>query len=126
MKYSWLVVALIPMVLCGCGGDASVLIENHTDVYVHGTTGGEQFSLYPGDHCTRTVEVGSFWSSSSDITTTGDLHETESASSPVAHNLSRTDKMEKDNEFKIEVTYLWNAYRIEVNLVGSGSSIVGP
>ena len=126
MKCLWSLVALLPIVLCGCGGDASILLENHTDVYVHGTTGGEQFSLYPGDHCTRTVQVGSFWSSSSDITTAAYLHETESASSPVAHKLSRTDKIKKDDEFKIEITYLFNTYNIEARLSESQSSILAP
>ena len=125
MKRLWALSLLLPMILCGCGGKATIVLENHTDVFVHGTTGEEEFSLYAGDHCTRVVEVGGFWSSSSDITTTFYFHETVQASSPVQYKKSRRDEMKKDCRYNVYAEYVFGSYGITTTLVDSESSLLG-
>jgi hypothetical protein len=109
MKIAALIVVLA-FFAAGCGGDAEVTIINNTDRYVTGDLEGSTYGLPAGGHTTRSVEVGGFWSSSSDVTVQANVHSTTSASSAICNRLSRTFKARKDEHHRYEVWSEPSAY----------------
>ena len=115
--------------LCvGCGGKAEVTIVNNTSRYANGDIDGNGFGIASGGSAKREVDVGGFFSSSSEVTINVDIHCSEEMYSGVAGHLRHKMKMKKDYSYAYDIYYSTFAGRYKLRLLNmeSGSPILGP
>ncbi len=123
-----LVLSMFLIIFIGCGGEAEVEILNNTDCYIHGDVEGETFGLNYNGSTTRTVDVGGFFSHSSDVAIETKIHATMSSSSPVVQTLSKETELKVDEKYTYEVYFYGfnNEYGLRLKSIELNSSIVGP
>jgi len=112
----------------GCGGSASVTVINNTSSYVEGDFDGHDgFGLSPNGQTRRSVDVGSFWNTSSDVDIHVRYHETYSSSSRVISRKTFHKELCSGESYTFELyTNSLGACEATWHAVGGGSGIVAP
>jgi hypothetical protein len=88
----------------GCGGDAEVTVVNNTSVYIEGDFDGkDSFGLPPNGMTTRSIEVGSFWRSSSTVDINCRFHEDEYYDSSIAWWRTFNEKFQSDESYTFDI-----------------------
>ncbi len=105
MKFRVIALMLVLVALGGCSGEAEIILMNNTSTYVEGNLdGGGDFGLNPNGQTTRKVDVGGFWSSTSDVDINVQYHETYSATSPIVCRKTFSE------EFSASTVYTFELY----------------
>lgn len=104
-----IVLMLMAAVVAGCSGDAKVVVKNNTDRYVTGDIDGKSYGVPSGSETTRTVDVGGFLKTSSDIDLTAHVHQSWESSSGIVSSLQQTVEMKNGEEWTWDV-YMTHAY----------------
>ena len=115
MKSFLALLFLIP-VLGGCSGEADVTVVNNTSRYVEGDfDGGEYFGIVAGGSANRTIEVGSFMKSSSEVDVNVAYHVSAESFSGIEFRKTFREK------FKADAVYVLDLY---TNSLGRPEAIV--
>ena len=121
------VFAILALLLIGCGGDADIKIINNTSRYASGDVDGQSFGVVTGGTTKRTIEVGSFWSSSSDVEINVNYHYTEKSGSGVKTRHHEKMEMKADCEYTYELySYAPGKYGLRLLMAEPGSMIFAP
>lgn len=128
MKTFLILLASLIFTVVGCAGQAEVKISNNTSRYVDGDVNGSKFGLVVGGMTTRSVEVGSFFSASSEVDITALIHASSEMTSPIVDRASKTIKLRAGSTYSYEVYYSsgFRTYDLRLSAEEAGSAVLAP
>ncbi len=114
--------------LAGCSGEADLTIVNMTSRYANGDVEGRKFGLVSGGSTTKTLEVGGFLKSSSDVKINVRVHATTDGCSPVVDRWTKTMKLQKDYSYTYEFFHCAPSgpYKLRLLKLESNSGLLRP
>lgn len=115
------------LAVAGCTGQADITVVNNTSSYIEGDfEGSASFGLTPNGRTDRTIDVGSFWKSSSKVDIHVRYHEDWSSFSPIAYQKTFTDTFKASQSYTYEL-YTNSGGSLSLRMIaGPGSGITAP